>query len=256
MRYFNAGVMLWNVDRLREEYSFERFMDAAGELGFDLQYADQEILNYLLYDKIFYCDGDKYNYIVRGEVQQLDLSSDEAIIMHYAGCNPWQDGLKNDLYRIWWEYAKKTPFYLELLEENLWREMGIGEKKNAETLRDMESREIYEYSFLLKGSTRVKKELEKNHEKIGIYGTGVMGETLYRLLESDGVWKKISVVADKNRTDDFHTVKVISDISDCDNTMWIVTPVFRSKQVVSEVKSQMGKNCKAVAFRDWLKNIS
>ena len=47
-RYFNSGVMLFNLRRLRQEYSLEVFMEAARELQYDLQYADQEILNFLL----------------------------------------------------------------------------------------------------------------------------------------------------------------------------------------------------------------
>ena len=50
MRYFNAGVMLWNLNRFRRDYCFNQFMEAGKKLGFELQYADQEILNYLLYD--------------------------------------------------------------------------------------------------------------------------------------------------------------------------------------------------------------
>ena len=38
-------------------------------------------------------------------------------IMHFAQQNPWDMGRKNEAFKIWWEYARRTPFYHEILEE-------------------------------------------------------------------------------------------------------------------------------------------
>lgn len=255
MRYFNAGVMVWNVKMLRETYCFDDFMNAADELGFDLQYADQEILNYLLYDKVVFCDGSKFNYVSRGSEKADDLLEGEAVILHYAGCNPWQNGLKNDLYRIWWDYAKKTPYYQELLEENLWRELDFSDERNEEILRHMESREVYEYAFLLKGTGRIKTALDSEQRRLGIYGTGTMGEVLYELLSIDGVWDRISFVADKNWSDDFHGIGTKNSVNNEDNVLWIVTPVYRSKELVNHIREQIPDSCEAVSLREWLKNV-
>lgn len=255
MRYFNAGVMLWNVSRLKKEYSLARFMEAAKELEFQLQYADQEILNYLLYDKVLYRETHQYNYIVRGEVRESDLSGADAAILHYAGCNPWQNGRKNDLYRIWWDYAKKTPFYMALLEESLWREIGFGAEKEANCLRDMESREIYEWAFRLKGEGRIRQSLHCADMRLGIYGAGVMAEVLYKLLAGEDAGGSIRYVVDRAKTGDFHGIPITSEIPVEEGLLWIVTPVYRSQELLNEVRRLLGDAGKAISLREWLKNI-
>lgn len=255
MRYFNAGVMLWNMEQLRKRYSFDDFMKAAKELGYELQFADQEILNYLLYDKVLYCSNKQYNYITHGEERITDLASDEAIILHYAGCNPWQNGQKNELYRIWWEYAKKTPFYMELLEENLWREMAFFDEKNYEMLRDMESREIYEYAFYLKGSGRIANSIKKSHKNIGIYGSGTMAEVLHGLLVSDCCWDKVKYIVDAKQKGSFHGVNIGNTLIKDEEIVWIVTPVYRSKDLVNNIKNLIEMGSEAISIRDWLKSI-
>ncbi len=181
LSYFNSGVMLLNVNKFKKEFSFDSFMDAARELGYDLQFADQEILNYILYDKVKYLPAEKYNYLVLGDAKEEDLF-DDTIILHYAGCNPWQEGPKNDLHRIWWRYAKKTPFYTDLLEEQLWRAEGLVSDGNAIGMREMEIKGIYEVAFSIKGDGLIKKWLQHHNKRICIYGAGAMAEVLYELL--------------------------------------------------------------------------
>ena len=44
----------------------------------------------------------------------------DTAIIHYTGFKPWDSGnCHYDIEKLWWEYAKKTPFYQELLEEFL-----------------------------------------------------------------------------------------------------------------------------------------
>ena len=255
MRYFNAGVMLWNIELLRKEYDFNRFVEATKQLGYQLQYADQEILNYLLYDKVLYCDGNRYNYIVRGEIKASDLQMNDALILHYAGCNPWQNGQKNDLYQIWWKYAKITPFYVELLEEQLWREIGFGTEKEAVMLRDIESREIYEFAFRLKGTGRIKRNLENVEYSIGIYGAGVMAEVLYELLFFDDMWNRVTVVVDQKKMGKFHGIEIQKKTVSAENILWIVTPVYRIQALINELRNCLRNTKSIVSLREWLKHI-
>ena len=64
LRYFNAGVMLWNLKKIRGIVRFEDLIHAGEELNFNLPCVDQEILNYLYYDKNIYLDPEEYNYLV------------------------------------------------------------------------------------------------------------------------------------------------------------------------------------------------
>ena len=256
MRYFNAGVMLWNMDALREAYRFEDFMDAARKLGFELQYADQEILNFMLYNRILYCAADQYNYIVWGEAKESDLREGQAVIMHYAGCNPWQDGQKNDLYRIWWDYAKRTPFYVELLEENLWRETGFASEKEELILRDIESREIYKFAFHLKGCGRILASVKAEKKNIIIYGTGTMGEVLYEILAADNAWNYVKGVVDQSKSGSFHGIEISKEMNGNTDDVMIVTPVYRSRELINHILDEAVCRIHVVSLKEWLSNIA
>ena len=44
----------------------------------------------------------------------------QAAIIHYTGYKPWEAGnCHYDIEKRWWDYARRTPFYQELLEEFL-----------------------------------------------------------------------------------------------------------------------------------------
>lgn len=255
-RYFNAGVALYNVPLLKERYSFKIFKKAAEELGFQLQFADQEILNYLLYDKVIYSDYKMYNYLVRGEADISDLRDDEAVIMHFAGCNPWQKGQKNSLYHIWWDYAKKSPFYLELLEENLYAELDFSSEIDALKLREFEMMEIYEHAFYLKGTGRIKRSLAGKHTKLGIYGAGVMAEVLYELLLQDEIWSAVKSVVDMNKKGEFHGITISQELTKESGMIWLVTPVYKPQRLAEELSLRCGEMCRVISLREWLKNIS
>lgn len=120
-RYFNSGVMLMNLKRLRKEYSFQTYLDAIEEWNYEMDAPDQDILNWVHWKKIGYVDCKVYDYFSRiahrNKVTYKDAKEKIAII-HYSGSKPWDfNNFHFDIEKIWWEYAKLTPFYEELLEE-------------------------------------------------------------------------------------------------------------------------------------------
>ena len=244
MRYFNAGVMLWNMDIIRKDYNFNIFMDAAKELDYNLEFADQEILNYLLYDKVKYCNGNKYNFMVRGTLREKDLKRFNPVVLHYSGCNPWQNGQKNELYRIWWRYAKRTPYYLELLEENLYRGLDFSEE-----------RVIYEKAFLLKGTGRIREVIENFNVRIGIYGAGKMATVLYELLTIDGVWNAVDYVVDKGSKKCFYGIEITKNIIEDKNTIWIVTPLTNNASIINDICEEAEYPEQIISMTEWLKSI-
>ena len=245
MRYFNAGVMLWNMDIIRRDYNFKVFMSAAKELGYNLEFADQEILNYLLYDKVKYFDGYKYNFMVRGTLREADLKAFDPVVLHYSGCNPWQNGQKNELYRIWWRYAKRTPYYLELLEENLYRGLDFSEE-----------RVIYEMAFRLKGTGRIKEVIESAKMRIGIYGAGKMATVLYDLLTIDGVWNAVNYVVDKGSKKLFYDIEITKNIIEDKNTIWIVTPLTNNASIINGICEEAEYPEQIISMTEWLKSIA
>ncbi len=122
--YFNAGMMLWNVAMLRENYNFQIYMELARKLDFKLQAPDQDLLNYMHWKQVKFLNEYRYDCFARlayGMGVRYEEAKEAISIIHFVGPKPWQGGdyVHYDLEQIWWDYAKLTPFYIELMEEYL-----------------------------------------------------------------------------------------------------------------------------------------
>ncbi len=119
--YFNAGVLLINLEQFRKNNIEKKFIDLITEHDFDLLDPDQAYLNYLCFRKThilptgwnkapaeFICEGNKN-------------------IVHYnLYKKPWQyDDVIDGEY--FWEYASKSPFYELILD----RKANFSEKEKA-----------------------------------------------------------------------------------------------------------------------------
>ena len=68
-----------------------------------------DVLKYNLFAKWAYNNDVHYQ-----EVKE------QVTIVHYIGYKPWSgDCVHFDIEQLWWDYAKMTPFYVELIEEFL-----------------------------------------------------------------------------------------------------------------------------------------
>lgn len=120
--YFNAGMMLWNIVMLRRDYSFQIYMDLARKLEFKLQAPDQDLLNYMHWKQVKFLDEYQYDCFARLAYSlgiRYGQAKEEVSIIHFVGAKPWQGGeyVHYDIEQMWWDYAKMTPFYMELMEE-------------------------------------------------------------------------------------------------------------------------------------------
>jgi lipopolysaccharide biosynthesis glycosyltransferase len=120
-RYFNAGVMLLNIDRLREKYSFQTYLEAIEAWNYEMEAPDQDILNWVHWRNVAYADCMVYDLFARvahnAEITYEEVKEAAAII-HFAGAKPWNnENFHFDIERLWWEYAKLTPFYESLLKD-------------------------------------------------------------------------------------------------------------------------------------------
>lgn len=121
--YFNAGLMLWNIEKLRGSYSFKDYMELAHRLNYQMLAPDQDLLNYMHWNQVKFVDEYQYdlfskiayNYDIHYEQVKA-----ETTIIHFAGPKPWEgEYVHYDIEQLWWDYAKQTPFYAELMEEFL-----------------------------------------------------------------------------------------------------------------------------------------
>lgn len=118
--YFNAGMMLLDLDALRPEYGFRRYMNAAAELNYQIRFPDQDLLNYCHHGDVLHLDFKCYNLFARRAFTDFDMHYEDVkenvSIIHYTNSKPWQGNcLHCDIELLWWDYAKKTPFYHDLL---------------------------------------------------------------------------------------------------------------------------------------------
>lgn len=121
--YFNSGVMLWNISDLRKRYNFKFYMNLIKQLNYKVLAPDQDLLNFAHYNQITLLDEYRYNLFSKmsyyAGVTYADVKR-ETVIVHFAGQKPWQgDCIHYEIERLWWDYAKLTPFYHELLEESV-----------------------------------------------------------------------------------------------------------------------------------------
>lgn len=150
---FNSGVVLFNVAKFRENVSADTYMLAAKKSNYNFSLADQGMLNLLFWDKCMYLNPLEYNFrISLYENQEIyEKTKDAKIkIIHYVNhdyykinvpSKPWtltlddsditlleETGIINHTYemecidsysykmqRVWWEYAKKTLYYDEMI---------------------------------------------------------------------------------------------------------------------------------------------
>ncbi len=148
--FFNSGVLVFNLQKFRENITANDYVTAYEEcLKNDIKvFYDQGLLNYMFFDKTRYFSSMDYNYrysIPIDYKRRIDPNRKyKKAIIHYTGMKqpykPWdiiftEQELQlfgnvpyennyfyvskslNDLMKIWWEYAKYTPIYNELLQQ-------------------------------------------------------------------------------------------------------------------------------------------
>lgn len=126
--YFQAGVLLLNLNAFRKQYSVKDILKFAGSRHWDL--LDQDVLNYLAQGKTKLIDmswNTVYDWgrfrikniikLAPEDMQQEYLDARKAPkIIHYAGPDkPWNDP-SVDFADNFWIHAKESPFYNELKE--------------------------------------------------------------------------------------------------------------------------------------------
>ena len=120
-RYFNAGVMLLNIAQMRASYSFETYLAAIEAWNYEMEAPDQDILNWVHWEKTGYADCMVYDLFAR-LAHNAKITYDEVkegvAIIHYAGAKPWNnESVHFDIEKLWWDYAEKTGYYDRLLRD-------------------------------------------------------------------------------------------------------------------------------------------
>lgn len=108
--YINSGILLMNLKEIRKAKIQQQFMYLTDKYNFDIVDPDQVFLNFLCRDKIKYLENGWNKQSIPEPVKgKLNIA-------HFALYKkPWQfDDVINGEY--FWDYAKKSNFYKELIE--------------------------------------------------------------------------------------------------------------------------------------------
>lgn len=123
--YFQAGVIIFNINKIKELISSEELFSIA--LSRDWYYHDQDVLNYVFSGSVKYLDY-KWNVysllesdsarsnLIKNHLPALIYSAycdarKKPAIIHFAGVpKPWKN-LSCDLAMKFWKYAKTSPYY-------------------------------------------------------------------------------------------------------------------------------------------------
>lgn len=111
--YFNSGVLVMNLEKMREEKIKDQFINLLCKYNFKTVAPDQDYLNFLCRGKIHYLDRG-WN---KHAISENEIKNDELYLMHFNMFNkPWRyDGVQNE--ELFWKSAEKTAFSEKLRSE-------------------------------------------------------------------------------------------------------------------------------------------
>lgn len=152
MKYFNAGILLMNLDQFRKQNIFEKFIQLMRERKFPVA-QDQDYLNVLCANQVKRLPL-AWN---KTPVKQTYFNDKCVKIAHFKMAHkPWH--YKGVLYEeYFWKYAKMTPYYryfkeclAKYSEEDIRRDREMGEnlynlvlKENKAAINRLKKEKIY-----------------------------------------------------------------------------------------------------------------
>ncbi len=128
-KYFNSGVLLINTEEYKKAQIEEKFIKIMHKYKFEVA-PDQDYLNVLCKDRIKYCDIGWNKTPFPADINPFDDSTVK--LVHYKlNFKPWHyDGVRYG--KLFWNCAKSTPFYNQLLEMKLSFTKAQAEKEKRE----------------------------------------------------------------------------------------------------------------------------
>lgn len=119
--YISSGVILFNLAQIRKRYSFYDYIKIAEKFNYNIIAPDQDLINYVHHGKIKLVPSEFYNMFAKlyyNNGYDYQKTKDTAVIVHFIGWKPWDgEGVHYDIEKLWWDYAKQTPYYISFLEE-------------------------------------------------------------------------------------------------------------------------------------------
>lgn len=128
-QYFQAGVLVFHVAQMRREITVEKLLEMADTDIY--RFSDQDILNIVCKDRVIYldmswnmifdCNRFRWKHVIKYAPHDIldayENARRDPYIIHYAGfLKPWMKP-DEDFGYIFWETARHTPYYEQLLSK-------------------------------------------------------------------------------------------------------------------------------------------
>jgi lipopolysaccharide biosynthesis glycosyltransferase len=112
--YFNAGVLLFDIEKTVKENITDRSLEYLFSHKNDKGefFEDQDALNAVCLDNVKLLDR---RWLILVRVKKMPPQLDNSFILHYNQ-KPWYSYVPAD--DIWWNFAARTPFYRRIIEKN------------------------------------------------------------------------------------------------------------------------------------------
>ena len=154
--YVNSGMLLFNAEYCRQENFFNKIIEFAKNNAKIIEFCDQDSINKIadekkvvLNPKFNFMDtwwkGGYYELWDKEEEDYLS-AKENPVIVHLTGIKPAFKGCGNKFKDNWWEYAKLTDIYSELLDDY------NKSKEPTEPLKD----KIFSIKNKYEGKTKIK----------------------------------------------------------------------------------------------------
>ena len=149
-RFFNAGLMIMDLEKFRDNKIEDKFVNLLSQFKFTVT-QDEDLLNALCKDKVLYLDRG-WN---KAPFKQEDFDDDTLKVIHYKmDRKPWH--YDNVMYGdYFWQYAISTPVYglLKATKNNRTeqhRKKDINGLENLKRIAKIDSESINNYFNTLK----------------------------------------------------------------------------------------------------------
>ena len=118
-KYINSGFLLMDLDKIRKEKIYDKWIRASREN--DFYNPDQDVLNYTLKGRIAFLPL-RYNFQISHGSRifkiysktELDDLKHNLVCLHYSDyVKPWSDGVRPVFSEYWWDVARKTGLFTE-----------------------------------------------------------------------------------------------------------------------------------------------
>ena len=166
-RFFNAGMILMNLNKFRRLKIEDKFVNLLTQFKFTVT-QDEDILNALCKDKVLYFPRG-WN---KSPIKENDFDDSTLKIVHYKmNMKPWK--YDNVLYgEHFWHYAKQTPVYQMMIDmkANYSDERKLKDTESVERLKriaviDADDPNNY-YNTLKRKSTKLSRYIDTMEEII------------------------------------------------------------------------------------------